>query len=60
MPILHGANASPFVRKVKVICAEKSIEYEQNPMIPYFSRFSASLVPGWRSQSAPAPSSRAI
>ncbi|MGI9592393.1 MAG: glutathione S-transferase family protein [Myxococcota bacterium] len=35
MPILHGANGSPFVRKVRVICAEKSIAYEQNPLIPF-------------------------
>jgi glutathione S-transferase len=35
MPILHGANGSPFVRKVKVICAEKSIAYEQDPLIPF-------------------------
>lgn len=35
MPILHGANGSPFVRKVKVICAEKSIDYEQDPLIPF-------------------------
>jgi glutathione S-transferase len=32
--ILHGANGSPFVRKIKVILAEKSIPYEQNPVIP--------------------------
>lgn len=35
MPILHGANGSPFVRKIKVVCAEKSIPYEQDPIIPF-------------------------
>jgi glutathione S-transferase len=35
MPILHGANGSPFVRKVKVVCAEKSIEYDQDPIVPF-------------------------
>jgi len=34
-PILHGANGSPFVRKVKVVLAEKSIDYEQVPVIPF-------------------------
>ncbi len=35
MPILHGANGSPFVRKVRVVCAEKSIDYEHDPLIPF-------------------------
>lgn len=33
-PILHGANASPFVRKVRVALAEKGIEYELVPVMP--------------------------
>jgi glutathione S-transferase len=33
--ILHGANGSPFVRKIKVILAEKSVPYEQKPVIPF-------------------------
>jgi glutathione S-transferase len=35
MPILHGANGSPFVRKVQVLCAEKSISYDHDPLIPF-------------------------
>ncbi len=35
MPILHGDNGSPFVRQVKVLCAETSIAGEQNPVIPF-------------------------
>jgi glutathione S-transferase len=35
MPIiLHGANASPFVRKVRVALAEKSIPYTLEPQMP--------------------------
>jgi glutathione S-transferase len=33
-PILHGANASPFVRKVRVALAEKGIEYEPVQVMP--------------------------
>ncbi len=35
MIIIHGANGSPFVRKVKVALAEKSVPYEQQPLIPF-------------------------
>jgi glutathione S-transferase len=35
MPILHGVSLSPFVRKVRVALAEKSIAYEQNPVMPF-------------------------
>jgi glutathione S-transferase len=33
-PILHGVNASPFVRKARVALAEKGIEYELVPVMP--------------------------
>lgn len=35
MPKLHGANLSPFVRKVRVALAEKGIEYESVPVVPF-------------------------
>jgi len=35
MPIVHGANASPFVRKVRVVLTEKGIAYTLNPVIPF-------------------------
>ena len=33
-PVLHGVNASPFVRKARVALAEKGIEYETVPVMP--------------------------
>jgi glutathione S-transferase len=35
MPTLHGVSLSPFVRKVRVAMAEKSIEYELVPVMPF-------------------------
>ena len=34
MPILYGAGASPFVRKVRVVLAEKNVPYEREDIIP--------------------------
>jgi glutathione S-transferase len=34
MPKLHGVNASPFVRKTRVVLAEKGIDYELVPVMP--------------------------
>jgi glutathione S-transferase len=31
---LYGVNASPFVRKVRVVLAEKDLSYEHDPVIP--------------------------
>lgn len=33
--LLHGANGSPFVRKVRIVLEEKSLPYEQDPLIPF-------------------------
>lgn len=35
MTIIHGASASPFVRKVRVAFAEKGVPYELNPLMPF-------------------------
>ena len=37
-----GAGISPFVRKVRVVCAEKGLDYELEPVIPM------NPPPGWR------------
>jgi glutathione S-transferase len=34
MPTLYGINASPFVRKVRVVLAEKGITYDHDPIVP--------------------------
>ena len=35
MPKVYGASASPFVRKVRAVLAEKGIAYELDPVIPF-------------------------
>lgn len=35
MRILHGAGLSPFVRKVRVALAEKGLEYQLEPVVPF-------------------------
>jgi glutathione S-transferase len=34
MPTVYGVNASPFVRKVRVVLAEKNVPYELVPVFP--------------------------
>ena len=34
MPTIHGVNASPFVRKVRVAMEEKGLAYELEPVMP--------------------------
>jgi len=34
MPTLYGVNASPFVRKVRVVLAEKGVPYDHEPVMP--------------------------
>ena len=34
MPTVHGVNASPFVRKVRVALAEKGLAYQLEPVMP--------------------------
>jgi glutathione S-transferase len=54
MPTLYGANASPFVRKVRVVLAEKNIPYELDPIVPFnvsaeFKKISPlGKIPAWR------------
>lgn len=35
MRVVHGVNASPFVRKVRVALAEKGLDYKLNPVMPF-------------------------
>ena len=35
MRVLHGASASPFVRKVRVALAEKGLDYTLDPVVPF-------------------------
>ncbi len=35
MPTLHGVGLSPFVRKVRVALAEKNVQYEHIPQVPF-------------------------
>jgi glutathione S-transferase len=34
MPTVYGVSASPFVRKVRVVLAEKKVAYELEPIVP--------------------------
>ena len=34
MPVIHGVNLSPFVRKVRVALIEKGVDYELKPVFP--------------------------
>ena len=34
MPTLYGINGSPFVRKVRVVLAEKGVAYDHDPVMP--------------------------
>jgi glutathione S-transferase len=54
MPTLYGANASPFVRKVRVALAEKKVPYDQEPLVPFnvspeYRKISPlGKIPAWR------------
>lgn len=65
-PILHGADASPFVRKVRVALAEKGIEYDQVPVMPmglpkeYIAISPLGKIPCWTEGDFALPDSSAI
>jgi glutathione S-transferase len=66
MPILHGVNASPFVRKVRVALAFKGIEYTSNPMMPmgvsaeYKQKSPLGKIPCWEDGEFTLPDSSCI
>ena len=66
MPILHGADLSPFVRKVRFTLALKGVEYESNPVVPFikteeFLRISPlGKIPVYEEEGFPIPDSSVI
>ena len=54
MPMLYGASASPFVRKVRVVLAEKKIPHEREDLVPFnvspeYKKISPlGKIPAWR------------
>ena len=66
MPILHGVNASPFVRKVRVALSAKGIDYELNPIMPmgvpeeYKQKSPLGKIPCWEDGSFTLPDSSCI
>jgi len=66
MPILHGVNASPFVRKVRVALAIKGIDYELNPVMPmgvsdeYKQKSPLGKIPCWEDGDFTLPDSSCI
>jgi len=66
MPILHGVDLSPFVRKVRVALAEKSIAYEHVPVLPfgqtdeYLAKSPLGKIPCWEDGDYTLPDSSAI
>ena len=66
MPIVHGANASPFVRKLRVALAEKGIQYELDPVMPmgvsaeYKQKSPLGKIPCWEEDGYVLPDSSCI
>lgn len=66
MPILHGADGSPFVRKVIVVLKEKGISYDHNPVVPfnqppeYMAKSPLGKIPCWEDDGYALPDSSCI
>ncbi|TMA48059.1 MAG: glutathione S-transferase family protein [Deltaproteobacteria bacterium] len=63
MATLYGVGGSPFVRKVRVVCAEKNIPYDHEPVFPgQVDRKISPLgkVPGWKDERGPLSDSSII
>ncbi|HLK11114.1 MAG TPA: glutathione S-transferase family protein [Candidatus Binatia bacterium] len=63
MATLYGVGGSPFVRKVRVVCAEKGISYDHEPTFPgQVDRRISPLgkVPAWRDERGPLADSSVI
>jgi glutathione S-transferase len=66
MPILHGVNASPFVRKARLGLAFKGNDYQLNPMMPmgvsaeYKQKSPLGKIPCWEDGDFTLPDSSCI
>jgi glutathione S-transferase len=65
-PILHGVNASPFVRKTRVALIEKGVDYELVPVMPmgqteeYMRKSPLGKIPCWEEGDFVLPDSSCI
>lgn len=66
MATLYGAGLSPFVRKVRVVLAEKGVAYDHDPVIPFnvSAEYKAisplGKIPAWRDERGAIADSSAI
>ncbi len=66
MPILHGASASPFVRKVRIVLAIKGIDYDHEQVMPgtttpeYLEKSPLAKIPCWEDGDLVLPDSSVI
>ena len=66
MPTLYGAGLSPFVRKVRVVLAEKGIAHDHDPVIPfsagpdYKTISPLGKIPAWKDENGPLADSSVI
>ncbi|MGB1190602.1 MAG: glutathione S-transferase family protein, partial [Pseudomonadales bacterium] len=66
LPILHGANISPYVRKVRVVLAYKGIEYNNTQQSPFgapkefVAKSPLSKIPCWEEGELVLPDSSVI
>jgi glutathione S-transferase len=66
MPTLYGAGLSPFVRKVRVVLAEKGVAYDHDPVIPfnvspeYKAISPLGKIPAWKDENGPLADSSVI
>jgi glutathione S-transferase len=63
---LYGAGLSPFVRKVRVVLAEKGVAYDHDPVVPfnvspeYKAISPLGKIPAWRDEHGPLADSSVI
>lgn len=67
MPTLYGVNVSPFVRKVRIVAAEKKVDYDMKPVYPggggyeeYEKLHPLKKIPTWQDGDLVLPDSSAI